>query len=613
MARERDNDYTGHILSNFCGLGGSGIPRHAVDAACKRHDQGYTALLAAGHSKAEVYGRFNKYDKEFMDFLTSHVPANKEELVLAQGAKAIFGFKRAITPSKSLSNMSKRQKVEQFFEYLQRINPQYKLTSERIDSYYQDYIHGREPGQVPPAIEEETKTDTEQTPDRRQHPKEVTIDSAGNRANQREGVRQLNLNHRRELQNINRGMEPTNATPAIHLEATAASDGGEGGDYQTSIQKGLKPFKPWHDVVEAICSNNFWFSVQGQERYNDLYTKGNEPVPNAGAVQGTTTLTVKMTDPYRPFNWMDNNRYITAVRTPSNGYITRGIDYQNKAGRYLQRQTPGPLINAGGLVLNEDVLSPLPQQNISVINIPSDTNLKWFDYYRTLYQNYTIVAVHWKLHIDVPHPVIKTIAQDGTNYEVGMITTQSLPATAPPQITNLGKLHGKLFWWYEQTSSDATVARTNIPSNETTNLQTWPGLKGQLDMHPGGHYTIEDTWHWGKYQHNAINDKDINTWALCGPVGSPPGYQGTNNYTETVRFAFKRGDWSTEKEGTYQIPTLGCPANCRLDVQYKIQFRDLTQQAMWIPQAGLGYLNTVGQPNAANVGIFIPQSEQALY
>ena len=353
--------------------------------------------------------------------------------------------------------------------------------------------------------------------------------------------------------------------------------------------------------------------MHGQERYNDLYLPGNEPtpdnhtatgltIPNPPIVQGTTTMAIEMTDPWKPLRPMANSAY-TDIEGTRGEQLLKGINYQLKTGNFIYNYPSGATLADAIVVtygLGEN--APLPLQQSTGSQDPANATCKWFDYYRTLYQNYTIVACHWKLTVDCPHPTLKSVAKTATLYAVGQSATSTTTSqTAESTQHNPGKIHGKLFWWYDQTGGGSDVGRTNMPSNETSNMQGWPGLKGQLDMYPGGHYTISDTWHFGKYQHNAINDKDITTWAQVGTVGNTPLYQGgtgANRYKEILRLAFKKGDWDTQKEGSSITTSLGCPANCKLELVYELQFRDLKQNLSWIPDQAAGFVNDVGTLDA---------------
>ena len=498
-----------------------------------------------------------------------------------------------------------------FIEFLQeRADPANLFTPEEIAALREQYLHIQSIGQRSGGT-----TDTENTP----HISKVQRTDTGARATRREATqertttRRTLFNNPMTLENAPEPAPANNTDTDAPMALTAAADGGEGGDYQTPILRNLKPAgKPWKDVVTAYCPGHMWFSVQGQTRYNDLYKQGSEPTPsNTGPVHGTCVYTLKLTDPWRPFNYMANNKYLSVANTTrGNGAAYfKGISYDKLAGNLWERHgisTTMDNIDISGRALYDGHNPYVPRMNITSDTEPdpSSRTIRWFDYYRNFYMNYTIIGVKWKLTIDVPKtnirsttPAINTMIAPDTG--VCAYHGAADPDSRPSANHNHVKRHGKLFWWYEQTSTDNDVSGTNIPSNETTNLQQWAGLKGHLDMHEGGHYVIEDTWHFGKYQHNAINDKDIQTWAICNAPGTSnniaPGYQGANGYMETVRFSFKRGDWDTQRDNTIEP---GLPCNCKMDVEYILQFRDLKRNIMWIPEVDNGFVN-----NAANTDI----------
>jgi len=56
------------VLSNYCGLGGSGPTLHRVDEICKRHDE-YYDFLRAKHGWPESYLTWNAADADMEEEL----------------------------------------------------------------------------------------------------------------------------------------------------------------------------------------------------------------------------------------------------------------------------------------------------------------------------------------------------------------------------------------------------------------------------------------------------------------------------------------------------------------------------------------------------------------
>lgn len=86
------------VLSNYCGFGGSGIPQHQVDAICAEHDKDYATIQASGKNP---YLHFNWADQKMLKALEQHSSKGVREVILKQGATALWKLKQATTSSLS--------------------------------------------------------------------------------------------------------------------------------------------------------------------------------------------------------------------------------------------------------------------------------------------------------------------------------------------------------------------------------------------------------------------------------------------------------------------------------------------------------------------------------
>jgi hypothetical protein len=84
-----------YIFSNYCGIGGSGVPTNQVDAICAEHDQDYQKIIERkGYTAA--YGRFNWADRKMINKLKDITPVDTREAIVKKASEFFLNKKEII-------------------------------------------------------------------------------------------------------------------------------------------------------------------------------------------------------------------------------------------------------------------------------------------------------------------------------------------------------------------------------------------------------------------------------------------------------------------------------------------------------------------------------------
>lgn len=88
-----------HALSNYCGLGGYGIPQNEVDAICAEHDKDYKTIYEQKGYKA-AYLEYNWADEKMARALTKYANSlNERSDLLLLGTQFFTSGKKALLQS----------------------------------------------------------------------------------------------------------------------------------------------------------------------------------------------------------------------------------------------------------------------------------------------------------------------------------------------------------------------------------------------------------------------------------------------------------------------------------------------------------------------------------
>jgi hypothetical protein len=98
------------VFSNYCGLGGSGIPQHLIDSICEQHDRDYQQIIDK-HGYAAAYLKFNWADKKFLDKVRAATPQDQRQRVLQYVSERYFSAKEALAAKHGVEQTPEKKRL----------------------------------------------------------------------------------------------------------------------------------------------------------------------------------------------------------------------------------------------------------------------------------------------------------------------------------------------------------------------------------------------------------------------------------------------------------------------------------------------------------------------
>ena len=100
---DKENEYTGWF-SNYCGLGGYGIPQHVVDKICQQHDNDYNTIQQQ-RGTLWPYFNYNWADEVMLQKLRNRLKENgvdmiQRERIIGTIAQKFFAIKKHVANKK---------------------------------------------------------------------------------------------------------------------------------------------------------------------------------------------------------------------------------------------------------------------------------------------------------------------------------------------------------------------------------------------------------------------------------------------------------------------------------------------------------------------------------
>lgn len=188
---------------------------------------------------------------------------------------------------------------------------------------------------------------------------------------------------------------------------------------------------------------------------------------------------------------------------------------------------------------------------------------QWWEYFRQLYEWYTVLGCEWKVVVHNPSRHYASQAVDAS-------TTPVAAAVQYPVVLDTDIMVAEQM---DTFSATAGGTGNQMPQTVYEEVKAFKNIK--WTRCPAGKTTVI-TGHYkpGQAAHNIVNDGDVKTWTTTGTVGTVAASStGSPNLNEILTLNF------------YQDPlnntTLAVGANIEVSLKYIIQMKDLRLQARY--------------------------------
>lgn len=446
------------LFSEYCGLGqSSGPAQHAVDAACKEHDEAYEEILKRNKNP---YFHFNQADEDFIKRVEATVPESQRERLVQWAALKLFKFKKAVAPH-STKNLDGEKWLKEAKEMAFGQQTEKERKAARQKFLKEEALALIATGEV------ELDKNGKITGNKR--------DAVGNRKDQEDEESFPNLpaiengDDTGELDELidddwfpdsdpTNGMEVDSGPGGEPVpEAARVSAGGMIGagnvSKETQVMKNATPSYGLQETHTTLCNYTNYFSATLLDHTAPLVTE------------------FRMT---APFDMMTGPTDMVAVGAPAS---------------YTKNLNNVPWMGTTGRVANDGVFPITPTAGAATAE-----KANWFAFWSKIYEYYTVLSCDYKIVINNPSTTTNNDILVGWDFN-SYSDTAGATGNKTPQTSTLMDMRA-----YKHMKWQRVEITTGVNTARATTI-------------------ISGTYVPGMANRNVSNDGDVKTWNSTGGAG----------------------------------------------------------------------------------------------